>query len=178
MPLTVILATAGYDHKIRYWDANSGACTRTTKFEESQVNALQISRNKYYLAVAGNPNIHLYDVNSTSDTPVISFEGHTNNVTAVGFQQDTQWLYSCSEDSTIRIWDLRAAEAQRTYECQGAVHTVALHPNQTSLISGDQTGAVKTWDILGGRQQRAEVQAEGAVRSLSVVRVLFYIKYF
>lgn len=168
-PLTVILATAGYDHKIRYWDANTGACTRTTKFEESQVNTLQISRNKYYLAAGGNPNIHVYDVNSTADSPVISFEGHTNNVSVVGFQQDTQWLFSCSEDNSIRIWDLRAAEAQRTYECQGPVHSLVLHPNQTTLISGDQTGAIKTWDILSGRQSRAEVQAEGPVRSLSIV---------
>lgn len=165
----MILATAGYDSKIRYWDANTGACTRTTKYEESQVNTLQISSNKYYLAAGGNPNIYLYDVNSTSDAPVLTFEGHSGNVTGLGFQQDTQWMYSCSEDGTIRIWDLRAAEAQRTYECQGAVHSVILHPNQTNLLSGDQTGAIKTWDILGGRQSRAEVTVDGPVRSLSIV---------
>ena len=175
MPLTVILATAGYDHKLRYWDANTGACTRTTKYEESQVNALQISPNKYYLAAAGNPNIHLFDVNSTTDTPVVSFEGHTGNVTGIGFQQDTQWLFSCSEDGSIRIWDLRVAEAQRVYDCQCAVHSTILHPNQTTLLSADQSGAVKTWDILGGRQSRSAVLMDGPARSLSIVRGLLHM---
>jgi G protein beta subunit-like protein len=171
MPLTVILATAGYDHKIRYWDANTGACTRTTKYEESQVNALQISPNKYYLAAAGNPNIHLFDVNSASDVPVISFEGHTGNVTALGWGPDTQTLFSCSEDGSIRIWDLRAPEAQRVYECHGAVHSAILHPNQTTILSGDQNGFVKTWDILGGNNSRSDLQIsqDGPVRSLSIV---------
>ena len=168
---TVILATAGYDHRIRYWDANTGACTRAIKFDESQVNALQISPNKHFLSAAGNPNVHLYDVSSSSDSPVISFEGHTSNVTGLGFQKDTQWLYSCSEDGTVRIWDLRAPEAQRTYQCRSAVHAVVLHPNQRSIICGDQNGSVKTWDLLAGDKCRSDlaVSPESPMRSLSIV---------
>lgn len=176
MPLTVILATAGYDHKLRYWDANTGNCTKTTKFEESQVNALEIAPNKYYLAAAGNPNIHLFDVNSASDTPVITFEGHSGNVTDIGFQQDTQWLYSCSEDGTIKIWDLRAPEAQRTYDCQCAIHSSVLHPDQATILSADQNGFVKTWDLLAGDKFRNElsVSSDAPIRSLAIVNIHFF----
>ena len=48
---------------------------------------------------------------------------------------------------TIRIWDLRAPRWQRQYECPAAVTSVALHPNQTELISGDQNGNVRVWDL-------------------------------
>jgi WD40 repeat protein len=38
---------------------------------------------------------------------VLNFESHVNNVTAVGFQCDGKWMYSGSEDGTVKIWDLR-----------------------------------------------------------------------
>lgn len=31
----VVLATAGYDHTIRFWEAASGTCNRTVKYPDS-----------------------------------------------------------------------------------------------------------------------------------------------
>ena len=38
----VILATAGYDHTIKFWSAHTGVCTRTLQHPDSQVNSLAI----------------------------------------------------------------------------------------------------------------------------------------
>ena len=54
----------------------------------------------------------------------------------VGFQKDSKWLYTGSEDGTIKIFDIRAPNAQQEYESRGAVNTVLLHPNQGELITG------------------------------------------
>lgn len=171
MPQTVILATAGYDHRIRFWDANTGACSRQLRFEESQVNALQISPNKSLLAAAGNPAIQLFDVASMSEGPCLNFEGHTNNVTSIGFHKETQWMYSCSEDGTVKIWDLRAPDAQRTFDCNCAVHSVVVHPNQRTVISADQNGCVKVWDVVAGDKYRSDVivSPDSPLRSLAIV---------
>lgn len=60
-----------------------------------------------------------------------------------GFQKDGKWMYTGSEDGAIKIWDIRAPSCQRNYEVGSAVNTVALHPNQAELISGDMDGKVK-----------------------------------
>ena len=53
----VVLATAGYDHKIRFWEASSRVCTRTVRYPDSHVNCLAISQDKLYLAAGGNPHV-------------------------------------------------------------------------------------------------------------------------
>mmetsp|Transcript_28775 Transcript_28775/g.81034 ORF Transcript_28775/g.81034 Transcript_28775/m.81034 type:complete len:313 (+) Transcript_28775:430-1368(+) len=166
---SVVLATAGYDHTIRFWEATSGICYRTLQYTDSQVNRLEISSDKQLLAAAGNPHIRMFEVNSNNPQPVASYSGHTGNVTAVGFQKDSKWLFSGSEDGTVRIWDLRAPSCQREYESRAAVNTVVLHPNQGELISGDQNGNIRVWDLTANACSCELVPEVGtAVRSLTV----------
>ncbi|KAJ8614470.1 hypothetical protein CTAYLR_000849 [Chrysophaeum taylorii] len=164
MSSVVVLATAGFDHKIRFWEASSRACTRTIRYPDSQVNALAISNDKLYIAAAGNPQIRIFDAaNANNAQPVASFS-HANNATAVGFQHERRWIFSGSEDGTVKVWDLRAPRAQRSYTCASdaryvpypgyrqpsatsAVNSVVLHPNQVELVSGDQSGRVRIWDL-------------------------------
>ena len=100
------------------------------------MNKLEITSNKQFLAAAGNPQIRLFEVNSTNPQAVASYDGHTGNVTAVGFQKDSKWMFSGSEDGTVRLWDLRAPGCTREYASKAPVNTVVLHPNQGELISG------------------------------------------
>jgi WD40 repeat protein len=80
----VLLATAGYDHTIKFWEAPSGLCQKTLQHPESQVNKLEITPDKQRIAAAGNPSLRLFDIVTGAAT---SYDGHTNNVTAVGFQK-------------------------------------------------------------------------------------------
>ncbi|GMN54801.1 hypothetical protein TIFTF001_023923 [Ficus carica] len=152
---SVILATASYDHTIRFWEAKSGRCYRTIQYPDSQVNRLEISPNKRYLAAAGNPHIRLFDINSNSPQPVssvqeISYDLHTNNVMAVGFQCDGKWMYSGSEDGT---------------GCWGIGKVI-----MTELISGDQNGNIRVWDLTANSCSCELVpEVDTAVRSLTVM---------
>lgn len=203
--MSVILATAGYDHKIRFWEAPSGICSRTLRFPDSQINCLEITPDKKFLAAAGNPHIRLFEINSSNHNPLLACEGHTASVTGLGFQREGRWMYSSSEDGTVKIWDLRSpgfqvrtvkngegavrcaggecrasfprfrlllhyvtlavrrtsflfsfslahlvsliSFAQRSFNCNCPVNSVALHPNQAELISGDEEGNIRVWDL-------------------------------
>ena len=39
MTSQVVLATAGYDHSIRFWEATSGLCYRTLQYPDSQASS-------------------------------------------------------------------------------------------------------------------------------------------
>jgi len=166
---SVILATASYDHTIRFWEAPSGICYRTIQYADSHINRLEVTPDKMYIAAAGNPHVRLFEVNTNNANPVTSFDGHKANVTAVGFQKEGKWMFTGSEDGTVKIWDLRAPGCQRDYECSAPVNTVVLHPNQAELISGDQNGNIRVWDLTANACSKELVpDGETGVKSVSI----------
>lgn len=170
--MSVVLATSGHDRKIRFWDAPSGNCIHQIRTPRG-CNKLEISPDKQFIAAAGNPTIDLYEVNTTADPthtmnttssttataePCLTLEGHKSNVTSIGFEGDGRYLYSGSEDGTLRLWDLKCPSTVRVFEGTGPrsssssaamIHSVALRKDCDQLVSGDSNGYVKIWDIGG-----------------------------
>eukprot|EP01084_Bolivina_argentea_P125775 222792_1 len=166
---SVVLCTAGYDHKINFWKPPTGKCTHSLWFSDSQVNRLSITLDKQFLAAAGNPQVKLFEIASQSPNPVVAYDGHTTNVTDVGFQKEGKWMFTGSEDGSIKIWDLRAPGCQRNYICKSPVHALALHPNQAELISGDQSGRMMIWDLTASKSTNMPLGSNShPIQSISV----------
>jgi len=72
--------------------------TFTAAAYDNQVNRLAISPDKRYLAAAGHHTVKLYDIKSTNPAAVLTFEGHTNNITGVAFHCEGKWMTTSSED--------------------------------------------------------------------------------
>ncbi|XP_048575935.1 target of rapamycin complex subunit lst8 [Nematostella vectensis] len=173
----VLLATSGYDHTIRFWQAHSGICCRTVQHPDSQVNSMEITPDRQLLAAAGYQHIRLYDINSANPNPVVSYDGVSKNVTAVGFHEDGKWMFTGGEDSSARIWDLRtrSLQCQRVFQVNAPVNCVALHPNQGELIVGDQSGAIHMWDLRTDHNEQLIPDANSPVLSLSIDREASYM---
>jgi target of rapamycin complex subunit LST8 len=173
MSMAVVLVTGGFDQKIRFWEATTGSCIRSLRFGESQVNTVKISKDKLLVAAGGNPQICIYDVNSSHDLSLMTLDGHGQNVTGLGFQQDGKWVYSCSEDGTMKVWDMRTGSSQVSIDTRGALNSISLHPKETEIITGDQNGHVKVWDMTASACRTDFVPLPDVpVRSTSIVRVM------
>ena len=105
---SVVLATAGYDHTVRFWEATRGVCYRTLQYADSQVNKLEITPDKRVPRGGGEPARAIVRGEHVEPAAGASYDGHTGNVTAVGFEPHGRWMYTGSEDGTVKIWDLRA----------------------------------------------------------------------
>ncbi|RMZ88413.1 hypothetical protein DV736_g4375, partial [Chaetothyriales sp. CBS 134916] len=150
--MSVILCTAhrfpaGYDHTIRFWEALSGICSRTIQHPDSQVNRLCITPDKKYLAAAGRHVVRLYDIKSSNPNAIMTFEGHSGNITGVAFHCEGKWMVTSSEDGTVRVWDTRSGLIQRSYSHEHPVNDVVIHPNQGELVSCDRGGVIMIWDL-------------------------------
>ncbi|KAH3873331.1 target of rapamycin complex subunit lst8-like isoform X2 [Dreissena polymorpha] len=166
----VILATAGYDHAIRFWQAHSGICYRTVQHPDSQVNALEITPDKQFIAAAGYQHIRMYDLNSNNPKPVINYDGISKNVTSVGFHEDGKWMYTGGEDNCARIWDLRSRnlQCQRIFQDSSPVNCICLHPNQGELFIGNQNGTIHIWDLKTDKNEHLIPEADASIQSISI----------
>jgi len=67
------------------------------------------------------------------------------------------------------VWDLRAPGCQRDYECAAPVNSVVLHPNQAELISADQNGNIRVWDLTANACSRELVpDGEIGIKTLTI----------
>ena len=131
----------------RFWEALSGICSRTIQHPDSQVNRLCISPDKRFLAAAGHSTVKLFDIRSTNPVPLLMLEGHQGNITGVAFHCEGKWMVTSSEDGTVKIWETRTGNIQRSYTHGSPVNDVVIHPNQGEIISCDRGGSIRIWDL-------------------------------
>ncbi|XP_077298694.1 MTOR associated protein, LST8 isoform X2 [Arctopsyche grandis] len=164
----VIFVTGGYDHTIKLWQAHSGVCLRTMQHPDSQVNALEITPDKQMIAACGFQHVKMYDLVSSNPDPLYSYNGITKNISKAGFQEDGKWMYTGSEDSTARIWDFRSRSCQRIFQVQAPVNAVCLHPNQTEIIIGDQSGIIHLWDLRTDQNEQLVLDSDFSIQDISI----------
>ncbi|PBC28217.1 Target of rapamycin complex subunit lst8 [Apis cerana cerana] len=151
----VILVTGGYDHTIKIWQPHTGVCQRTTEHTDSQVNALDITPDKYLIAAAGYQHIRMYDLVSNNPNPIINYEGVSKNITGLGFQEEGKWMSS-------------SFQCQRIFQVSAPVNCVCLHPNQAELIVGDQSGVIHLWDLRSDHNEQLIPEAEASVQDVAI----------
>jgi hypothetical protein len=56
-------------------------------------------------------------------------------------------MVTSSEDGTVKIWETRTGNIQRSYNHGSPVNDVVIHPNQGEIISCDRSGSIRIWDL-------------------------------
>ncbi len=113
---------------------------------------MNITLDKRILAAGGNPQAHIYDTTSAAG-PIRVLEGQTavsglsGNITSIGFHPTDPWLFTSSDDGSLKIWDLRAAKCQRDIDNKASINGALMHPNQVDILAADQNGSLKIWDL-------------------------------
>jgi G protein beta subunit-like protein len=83
-------------------------------------------------------------------TQFVVFGEHTGNVIATGFHGEGRWMFTASEDGHLKIWGTRSGRnpvLTRNFDNGAPITDAVMHANQGELITCDQNGAVKIWDL-------------------------------
>lgn len=75
--------------------------------------------------------------------------GHTSWVQSVAFSHDGTLIALCSDDRTIRIWDVksRTQVGQPLLGHSDGVSSVAFSPNGMFIASGSSDNTIRIWDV-------------------------------
>lgn len=94
--------------------------------------------------------------------------GHTDVVRCVTHSPDGLTIASCSDDKTIRLWDVQTGNLLRTMEGHDAeVNSVCYSPDGTMIASGSSDWTVRLWNAKTGALTRTLTDHDGVVWSVS-----------
>lgn len=75
----------------------------------------------------------------------------SSRVRSVVFSPNGQKLVSCSDDQTLKLWDISTGVNLRTFEGhQKVVWSVAFSPDGQMLASGSKDETIKLWNVETG----------------------------
>ncbi|KMQ41319.1 WD40/YVTN repeat-like-containing domain [Trichophyton rubrum] len=111
-----LLASASRDKSLKIWDANTGYCLRTLQGHTAWVRDVFPSPDGRFLLSTGddstarlwdisvsNPETKIWDARGTC---LLTLAGHDNWIRALAFHPGGKYLFSVSDDRTLRCWDL------------------------------------------------------------------------
>lgn len=126
--------------------------------------------NGWFVSGGGDSKIKVWDLISGSLKATIP--GHIMAVRALQVSRKYPYLFSGSEDKTVRCWDLERSNSPagcqiRNYHGHvGGVYAMALHPELDLLFTGGRDAAIRVWDIRSRTQVMVLTGHRGDVSSL------------
>jgi len=109
----------------------------TSKNEATGVRALAFSpepEGKWLVVGTRDGWIHAWDT-TQKDRKTVSWQVHNGEVTGLAFKPDGQLLVSCSEDQTLKYWNLSGKEVVPPREFGSKVYEVTFNRSGTLLAS-------------------------------------------
>ncbi|MBE9145326.1 serine/threonine-protein kinase [Planktothrix mougeotii] len=94
---------------------------------------------------------------------------HTWVIYGVAITPDGQNIVSCSEDETIKIWNLKTGELEKTLTGHsGEVSAIAISSDGQTIVSGSYDKTVRLWNLEAGEEISVLVTSESKVESVAI----------
>ncbi len=156
-----LLASGGWDNKVRLWGAATGKEVRVLTGHAKAVFTVAFRPDGKVLASGSDDGtIRLWDV--ATGKVVRTLERHAAGVTRAAFAPDGRSLVSCGYDGVVRLWDLGTGKGRQLTATPGrTIYAVAFAPDGRTVAVGRSDGPAELWDAATGKQVRATAKEHG-----------------
>jgi WD40 repeat protein len=142
---------------VNVWNVHTGEQLMELDGPTNTVTCVAWSPDGNLLACGGHDKIiYVWDAITKELVNGLEF-GHSESLTCLVFDSTAKLLFSSACDKTIAVWkspkEVGAAEVIRRMEGHtDIVWSIALSPDDTSLVSGSRDMTVRLWDVTTGQQ--------------------------
>ncbi|HUS66509.1 MAG TPA: WD40 repeat domain-containing protein, partial [Kofleriaceae bacterium] len=149
------LATAGYDGRVRLWDAATGAPLHALAHGEQVVGVEWSPDGTRVASASADDTVAIWDAASGQRSHTLP---HGAMPQALAFSPDGARLLTCDVREGVLLWDVARGAPIATLRAQGpptfefaSGSVCAFSPDGTLIAAGDRAGAVRTWDARSMR---------------------------
>ncbi|MDF0644424.1 MAG: caspase family protein [Nitrospira sp.] len=162
-----LVASAGTDQTIRFWEPDTGRDVRVLRGHLGAVHALAFSPDGALLASgSADTSIRVWDVASGREVRAVTTS--FGAVRAVTFAADGKMIASGGNDGSFRLWDAATGKETKSVRGQfGVVFALRFSPDGKTLATASSDMQVHLWDLATGRQRQALSGHTGAVHGLA-----------
>jgi WD40 repeat protein len=87
---------------------------------------------------------------------VLSYAGHSGQITALAVTRDGRYVVSASHDQTLHLWELATGRMVARFTGDGPLAACAIFPDGSMVVAGEASGAMHFLRVDGAARETAK----------------------